>query len=741
MEKKEILSRTQECNVSYHLPGQTDRSAMPLGNGELCASVWADQAGNICMYLSRSDAKTEYDRTVKLGMLEVNFSPNPFREGVFLQELHITEGLIEIKGAEGTVQIWMDRKKHALRMLADFPETITITPEIICWRTEDIVPAGEFASAAGAVETADIVENCENGILFYHKNGRTIIEETAKLQGLGDSMDLIPDLLTGRIFGGYLSYRKTGRIFECSVMTHSAQMPADDFSRYLIEETKNLDHAEESRRICREWWESYWTKSYIFVENDPDIITETDPELIPFIKEPLEYTCACRSAVTRAYTLTKYMTACCSAGEFPILYNGMLFNLCPGENRNFSIERFGRSFTAQPERFTPLVNPDERTWTTEHLWQNIRHPYHSMPARGEADSMKTLFKYYSRFRDLDRKRAELYYQASGQHNTEMTMSFGLQSMSIYGTDRTGKPDGYAQNRWGGAVDISPGLELLCMMLDYYEYTRDREFLNSSVIPYAKDILEYIATRFKERKDGKIVVGPVNCIETYWDTINPVPIIAGMKACTQRILQTEAVKGEIREWMENYRKMIPEFSIDDLLLPAEQYKKERQNVEIPELYAIFPFKVIGFDEETRKLAADTFTERIREFGTDKVFQIKSTPGTASYSGWQYIGQVAAMLGMKEFAGKILADNCSLQNPGTRFPAMWGPIYDAVPDTDHGANILNQLQTMILQKNGDETVLLKGFPENWNVSFRLYIDKDTIAEGIYKDGKWVEQEFFM
>lgn len=738
MKREEILKQIQECNISYHLPGQTDRSAMPLGNGELCASVWTDQKGNICMYLSRSDAKTEYDRTVKLGMLKVSFSPNPFKEGEFVQTLHLTEGRIEIKGTEGSVQIWIDREKHVLRITADFPENITIKPQIISWRTEKIVPGGEFASNGSVVETADIIEKYGSGTLFYHKNGRTIVKETAELEGLGDYIDLIPDLITGRIFGGYLFYKRKSNTFECSVMTHSAQTSEMDFKQMLRRETEILVPAQESRKLCREWWELYWTQSYIFVENDPEIVMETDPGLKPFIKEPLEYTCTCRSAVTRAYTLTKYMMACCGQGAFPILYNGMLFNLCPGENRHFSIEQFGRSFTAQPGEFSPLVNPDERTWTTEHLWQNIRHPYHSMLARGEAESMRVLFRYYRRFWDLDRKRAELYYNAHGQHNTEMTMSFGLQSTAIYGKDRTEKPDGYAQNRWGGAVDISPGLELIYMMLDYYDYTGDAEFLNCTIIPYAKDLLQYIATRFKERKGDKIVIGPINCIETYWETINPLPIVSGMLGCTGRILQIQEIDRQTRDWMMDYKKKIPELSIDQLLLPAESYEKERKNVEIPELYAIFPFKVIGFNEETKKLAESTFKKRIKEFGVDKVFQIKNTPGTASYSGWQYIGQVAAMLGMKDTAGQILSDNCSLQNPGTRFPAMWGPIYDAVPDTDHGANILNQLQTMILQKNGKEITLLKGFPDKWNVKFRLYINEHTVVQGVFKDGNWVEKE---
>ena len=105
----------------------------------------------------------------------------------------------------------------------------------------------------------------------------------------------------------------------------------------------------------------------------------------------------------------------------------------------------------------------------------------------------------------------------------------------------------------------------------------------------------------------------------------------------------------------------------------------------------------------------------------------------YSGWQYSGTAAAMLGMTDTAAEILRSNCALNNPGNRFPAMWGPIYDAVPDTDHGANILTLLQYMVMQVDGKTIYLLPAFPKTWDVEFRLHADKDTVVEAVYRGGK--------
>lgn len=733
MQREQILNQVKTCDITYHVPGETDRSAMPIGNGELCASVWADREGYICMYLSRSDAKTECDRTVKLGMVKFMFSPNPFCGQEFRQSLHLTEGCIRIEGKGGYALVWIERQTDILRMSAFFDPAVCVAAEYVNWRTEDHVPDMEFHIEGGIAEKADVIEKTDSGVLFFHENGETVIPATAKLEGLGDCMDMIPDQLTGRIFGGMLAGEKTEYGWEYSIATYSAQTDRKMFQSVLEEKLRHLCAPEESRKKTADFWEEYWTKSYIFVENDPKMEKQKNPELEACSREPMEYTCECSSDVTLAYTLTKYMTACCAEGAFPMLYNGQLFNLCPGKGEHFNTQNFAENFTSQPEDYTLDVNPDERTWAVEQLWQNLRHPYHSLCARGEAESMKPLFEYFRRFRALNRARAEKYYGAQGTHNTEMTMSFGLQSMDIYGIDRTGKPDGYAQNRWGGAVDISPGLELCSMMLDYYDFTSDSVFLKETALPMLYELLLYIATRFPERKDGLMRIGPLNSVETYRDTINPIPVVAGIRSCLKRVLALRADLVEKREWFLEYEKMVPPIPAAEILLPAEEYEDVRYNVEVPELYAIFPFRNYGFEESELELAKKTYYTRIREFGIDKVFHIGDIPGTPSYSGWQYTGMAAALLGLKEEAGKILSDNCSLSNPGTRFPAMWGPFYDAVPDTDHGANILNQLQTMILQVHEGKVYLLKGFPEEWNVRFRLYINSSTGIEGEFINGR--------
>ena len=117
-----------------------------------------------------------------------------------------------------------------------------------------------------------------------------------------------------------------------------------------------------------------------------------------------------------------------------------------------------------------------------------------------------------------------------------------------------------------------------------------------------------------------------------------------------------------------------------------------------------------------------------------------PGTPCYSGWQYIGNVAAVLGLGDTCGVILENNCGMQNPGNRFPAMWGPVYDAVPDTDHGANIMNMLQLMVLQCSKEKIYVLPALPQNWDVRFRLFAPRKTIVECEYTNGRLIHLEIY-
>lgn len=744
----------RKYNVVYHSPGKSDRSAMPLGNGETAASVWMTEDGKLRFYISRTDAVTELERTVKLGMAEVDFGTSFCKKDAFTQELDLGRGQIIITSGENTIKVWIDKKTDIIYVQGTLEQGSAVQAKYYTWRQKPRVPAESPVFSTGLTEAADDVRMQDGDLVFLHKNGENGLEHLARLQCV-DDVSALRDAVTGRIFGGIMRLedgaatdlvlqKKAGRELLLKIAVHSEQVQDEaQWYRDTMEKLNSAKTAGESQEETERLWKQYWAKSYIYVKGDQKREPLYCNNILDMVSEPMECSDA-ESRVTRAYVLTKFMTACCKDGEFPIYYNGSLFNLCPGNGEHFHVKTFGRVYTAAPEAEYPTadINPDERSWCVEHLWQNLRLSYYTMLAQGEFESLRRMFAYYREFWELNRIRARKYYGAEGQHNTEMTLMCGLQTELIYGLDRTGKPDGWSDNRHGGSIEISPGLELLKLMLEYYRYTLDKEFLHTDILPYAKDLFLYIETRFTERKDGKIVISPLNSIETYFDTTNPAPVVAGMHSVLKDILKLEEPGTEYFEKMAAMLPDIPKgnWNGKEIIIPAEEFLEERDNVEAPELYAVYPFGLCGRYIGEEALALDTFQHAMEVGGQMKPFALGDIPKASSYSGWQYVGSIAAMLGLRDSCEEILENNCAMQNPGNRFPAMWGPIYDAVPDTDHGANILQLLQLMVMQCSEEKIYLLPAIPVSWEVSFRLYAPYKTVVECEYKKGKLVRMQTF-
>lgn len=760
---KKYKNEIDQYNVVYHSLGKSDRSAMPLGNGQTGISLWVEEEGNLQFYIGHTDAQTEIDRNVKLGKVILKLEPNPFtNDAEFTQELILREGCIKVKAKKGleilVAKIFVASEIDEIYVEIESTYPVKASAELFSWRTGDKVsteiPNKENEVGTFICETADYVYSQDNGIVFYHKNGTTCVRSTALIEGLSDSLDKIVDTLDNRTFGGFLTLsngiiineqcvasrtERKQHILKVSTFCEQQEDTQGLVKKVILKHLSNSD-SNKAAESTAQFWDTYFGKSFIFVRGDQVPKAFVPEDIAEVCLEPQE-TNDVPSKVTQSYLLTKFMFACSGKGKTPIYFNGMIFNLMPGLNKHLEFKDFCKIFSAQPEsQPTLMINPDEKGWEDcINLWQNVRLPYAAMLERGEFDSVKVLFDYYRNFWEINRVRAKCYYDAEGQYNTEMTHTFGLQPLSVYGVDRAGLADGYAINRWGGAIDISPGLELCYMMLDYYDYTRDEQFLKSEVLIYAEDLLHFIETRFKKRVEGKIQLTKLQCLETYFDTTNPITVVAGMHAVTDRILLLPVEKVPNRSFFEKFKEIIPEMPVEKdgdgriVLAPAKIYEDKRMNVESPILYPTYPFRMFTHYKGDKKLIFDTFNHNGIVTKCYRPHLHEYSPGFPSYGGWQYISMVTALLGMTNETKEMLENNCSLKNPGCRFPAMWGPVHASVPDGDHAANITNTLQLMAMQSEGDKIYILPAWPSDWDVSFKLYAGNNTIVECEYVAGK--------
>jgi hypothetical protein len=416
------------------------------------------------------------------------------------------------------------------------------------------------------------------------------------------------------------------------------------------------------------------------------------------------------SVVTRAYVLQRWMTACAGRGNFPIKFNGSIFTVDP-------------ELTDPKQQF----NPDWRRWGDCFWWQNTRFPAWSAVANGDYDLCAPVFRMYRDVLPICKARAKLYYGADGAYFPETMTSFGTYANRDYGWDRKGKQIGdIACKYW--CYSWQQGLELVALMLDCYERTLDTKFLADELVPMAREVLRYFDTRFQRDANGKLVISPTQAVETYWfDVVNDTPTVAGLQDVLDRLLALpkDAAPAAEREFWTRMKAAAPPVPVrtedgKSFVSPAEKFNPKRNNCENPELYAVWPFRLFAVGRPGLEAGIEAFNRR----------------GAKIMTGWCYDGQCAALLGMTDEAKKQILHKVRNSHRNFRFPAMWGPNFDWLPDQDHGGNILLTLQHMILNADGDKIYVLPAWPKDWNLHFKLHAPRRTTVEGRVRDGKLVD-----
>jgi len=416
--------------------------------------------------------------------------------------------------------------------------------------------------------------------------------------------------------------------------------------------------------------------------------------------------------ISRGYLLQNYVQACGGRGNYPIKFNGGIF-------------------TVEPKAMGRPYDPDWRAWGECYWWQNTRHMYHPMLAAGDYEMMQPLFRMYEDVVPLAEARSKIYYDASGIYFPETMTAWGTYSNSDYGWNHDGKAPGDIQSPWWRYA-WNQGPELVALMLDRWDYTQDPVFLKKQLLPMAVQVLKYFDTRFKKDSKGKIVLDPDQAIETYWTgVINDTPDVAGLIDITRRLceLPKKYVAPEERRFFLHMKGACPPIptemaTVDGrtvrIISPAEKYDKHTTNSENPELYAVWPFRLFGVGRPGLRMARETYAHRL--------FHL--------YVGWGYDGNCAALLGMRDEAAKILRIKCENSNPAYRWPATWGPNYDWLPDQNHGGNLMETTQLMLLQGLGRKILLLPAWPHDWDVDFKLHAPYQTTVECSYRNGKIVK-----
>jgi hypothetical protein len=347
-----------------------------------------------------------------------------------------------------------------------------------------------------------------------------------------------------------------------------------------------------------------------------------------------------------------------------------------------------------------------------------------MCTNGDFDLMKPLFRMYAgEILAVSKYRTKRYFRFEGAYFAECVYPWAAVFPVTYGwtpaAERKDKLQDSLCHKWAWVG----GLELACLMQDYYDHTLDDKFITDTLLPTAIPQLKFFENFYKTGPDNKLVMHPSQAVETWVDCTNPMPELAGLHAVCSRLLGLPEGKlpAADREFVTRFREKLPPLPTREvdgvkLLAPAARFA-QKSNCENPELYAVFPFRLVSFEKDNAQLGVEALHRR-----EDK-----------GAFGWRQDDIFMAYLGLASEARDFVVERARKHDPESRFPAFWGPNYDWTPDQDHGGVLMKAVQAMLIQTEGRKIFLLPAWPKEWSVSFKLHAPYQTTLEGEVRDGK--------
>ena len=743
---------SQHANVIWNTPSRNSSESMPCGGGDIGMNIWVEE-GDILFYLSRSGTFDENNCQLKQGRFRIRLFPSPFKDAKdFRQELKLKDGYVEVSAGGTQIQLWADVYHPVVHVEITNAQPLRTEVSYENWRyKERMIRKGEgqqcsykWAPPKGAVTTADFVSlsskrklpgmtKKENLLLFYHRNPeQTVFDIVVAQQGMENVKSQMMNPLKHLTFGGYLfgdnleytgttdniyagtDYRawnfrssKVSRKEQFCIVLHTEQTATVEqweqdlqinLQRIAPQGKISSKIVSQDKKQTRLWWNAFWQRSFIEPIGDTENKNDSD------IKE-----------ITRNYTLFRYMLGCNAYGSVPTKFNGGLFTFDP-------------CHIDEKQAFTP----DYRKWGGGTMTaQNQRLVYWPMLKSGDFDMMSSQFDFYNRMLKNAELRTQVYWQHNGACFCEQIENYGLPNPAEYGFKRPEWFDkGVEYNAWL-EYEWDTILEFCQMILETKNYA------NADITPYLP-LIESSLTFFDEhyrqlasrrgRKaldgNGQLVLFPGSACETYKMTNNASSTIAALRT----VLENYGKKDEMLKtippiplrYIEIKDSLNPTASpeLKQTISPAVSWERIN-NVETPQLYPVFPWRIYGVGKENLELARNTY------FYDPEAIKFRS------HVGWKQDNIWAACLGLTEEAKRLTL--AKLSNGPHRFPAFWGPGYDWTPDHNWGGSGMIGLQEMLLQTNGEQILLFPAWPKEWNVHFKLHAPGETTVEATLKNGK--------
>ncbi len=718
-------------NVVYTSQCNHSGDSMPFGGYDTGCNVWVEN-NIVYLYFQQNGGFDENNRLLKQGRLSLRFTPNIFAD-TFRQTLNLPDGSVFIESTYGndsaTIKLWASRTRSAVHIEFASTSPVHIKASYDSWRYKDRVVDSHDYELFGAKEVwgypgtvtfhKDILLPKQDEVLFYHHNDNSDLsfDKEMDAQGLGKVKALMmnpqKDLITGGvILWGDMQYcgctQEQYMSTPCMSYNYRTSAPVCSQNIYILLHTGRYATADswekhlrakgtstESHEDTAKEWEEYWNLSHIYIEDPSSELWQ----------------------VGRNYQLFRYMQGCSHKSSLPSKFNGGLFTFDPeavllsGNHPNHIFPASDGSLEDSYYKY----DPDYRRWSGgTYTTQNQRFLYWYMLKSGDHIFMETFFDFYMNLLPNAKLRTETLLYMHGAVFPEQLTSYGLCCTCDSGWDNTtGWP--VEQIRY----IFSNPLEIAWMILKYHHYS-GRSI--QRYMAFIEEVVEVYPAFYQELDEsGKMRMSPANALESYHPVDNPADGIAALSGVLEALLELRDITSRQREYWSHLLTLVPPLPLGEVdgnkvFLPSLA-PSPIHNVEIPQLYPVFPFERITLLSQGVKVAINTIHLTLED---------DQQTGTSS---WQHIGLQYARLGMIEEASRFLIHKMS--DSGRRFPAFFGPGWDWTPDMNWLGSGSLQLQEMLMQTYQDKILLFPCWDINCDVDFKLFAPNNTVVEATLRN----------
>ncbi|AXC11920.1 hypothetical protein ACPOL_2604 [Acidisarcina polymorpha] len=294
-----------------------------------------------------------------------------------------------------------------------------------------------------------------------------------------------------------------------------------------------------------------------------------------------------------------------------------------------------------------------------------------------------------------------------------------------------------------ARTISTGAEVGLWVWEQYEYTDDLDFLKKNY-PLMREAVRFLLAYATAGQDGRLHTFPANAHEMQWDVHDPTTDVAAMQALFPRAVQAATLLKTDSSLVVELKNAIAKLPLlplatasastvllahggdaaDAIIATSYDPGAETHNVENVGLEAVWPYSVIGADQDLRKIAVRTFLNRPHKGDAD----------------WSLDPIQAARLGL---ADEVVASLSTITERYQIYPSGFATLFPPTatnpPPSEFYVEQIGVLADALQKALADEydgvVRIAPAWPKEWDADATVYLRHGNRVEVRVRHGELV------